>query len=136
MPTALQPHILHADLDAFYASVEQRDDPKLRGRPTIVGAGVVLSASYEARAHGVYTPMGVNKALLLCPDAVVVTPRFTAYSDASKQVFDIFEQTTPLVEGLSIDEAFLDVHGMELLSGSSTDIAVKLKRDVRETVGL
>ena len=133
---AAQPHILHADLDAFYASVEQRDDSALRDRPVIVGAGVVLSASYQARAHGVYTPMGVSKALQLCPDAIVVSPRFTAYSEASKQVFDIFERTTPLVEGLSIDEAFLDVHGMELLSGSSTDIAVKLKREVRELVGL
>jgi DNA polymerase IV len=131
-----QPHILHADLDAFYASVEQRDDPHLRDRPVIVGAGVVLSASYQARACGVYTPMGVNKALQLCPEAVVVKPRFTAYSDASKRVFDIFEHTTPLVEGLSIDEAFLDVRGLELLSGSSTDIAVKLKHDVREIVGL
>ena len=136
MSEPAQPHILHADLDAFYASVEQRDDPQLRDRPVIVGAGVVLSASYQARACGVYTPMGVNKALQLCPDAVIVKPHFTAYSDASKQVFEIFEHTTPLVEGLSIDEAFLDVHGMELLSGSSTDIAAKLKREVRETVGL
>jgi DNA polymerase IV len=131
-----QPHILHADLDAFYASVEQRDDAALRDRPVIVGAGVVLSASYQARAHGVYTPMGVSKALQLCPQAIVVSPRFTAYSEASKQVFDIFERTSPLVEGLSIDEAFLDVHGLELLSGSSTDIAVKLKREVRDSVGL
>jgi DNA polymerase IV len=133
---AAQPTILHADLDAFYASVEQRDDPHLRGRPVIVGAGVVLSASYEARAFGVYTPMGVNKALLLCPNAIVVHPRFTAYSDASKAVFDIFDNTTPLVEGLSIDEAFLDVHGMEQISGTSTDIAVTLRRQVREQVGL
>jgi DNA polymerase IV len=133
---AAQPSILHADLDAFYASVEQRDDPHLRGRPVIVGAGVVLSASYEARAFGVYTPMGVNKALLLCPDAVIVHPRFTAYSDASKSVFDIFDTTTPLVEGLSIDEAFLDVHGMEQLSGTSTEIAVRLRSEVREKVGL
>jgi DNA polymerase-4 len=131
-----QPTILHADLDAFYASVEQRDNPRLRGRPVIVGAGVVLSASYEARAFGVYTPMGVNKALLLCPEAIVVHPRFTAYSDASKSVFEIFDNTSPLVEGLSIDEAFLDVHGMEQLSGSSTEIAVKLRHEVREDVGL
>lgn len=136
MRSMRQPHILHADLDAFYASVEQRDDARLRDRPVIVGAGIVLSASYQARVHGVYTPMGVNKALKLCPDAVVVKPRFTAYSEASKQVFDIFEHTSPLVEGISIDEAFLDVHGLELLSGSSTDIAVKLRRDVRESVGL
>jgi DNA polymerase-4 len=131
-----QPHILHADLDAFYASVEQRDDSRLRGRPVIVGAGVVLSASYEARAHGVYTPMGLTQALRLCRDAVVVKPRFTAYSEASQAVFDIFDHTTPLVEGLSIDEAFLDVHGLELLSGTSTEIAAKLKHEVRETVGL
>jgi len=136
MSALAQPTILHADLDAFYASVEQRDNPRLRGRPVIVGAGVVLSASYEARAFGVYTPMGVNKARLLCPDAIVVHPRFTAYSDASKSVFEIFDNTTPLVEGLSIDEAFLDVHGLELLSGTPTEIAVKLRHEVRERVGL
>src|SRR5215471_11174865 len=133
---AADPHILHADLDAFYASVEQRDDQRLRGRPMVVGAGVVLSASYEARAFGIYTPMGLNEARRLCPELLVAKPRFTAYSDASKAVFDIFEHTTPLVEGLSIDEAFLDVHGLELLSGTPTDIAVKLRRDVRESVGL
>src|SRR5438132_440187 len=131
-----QPNIIHADLDAFYASVEQRDDPRLRGQPTIVGAGIVLSASYEARATGVYTPMGVNKALLLCPAAVVVGPRFEAYSAASKAVFEIFESTTPLVEGISIDEAFLDVHGLEKLSGSSTEIAARLREEVRQKVGL
>jgi DNA polymerase-4 len=136
MPPVDQPTILHADLDAFYASVEQRDQPHLRGRPVIVGAGVVLSASYEARAFGVYTPMGVSKARLACPDAVVVSPRFSAYSDASKAVFEIFENTSPLVEGLSIDEAFLDVHGMEQLSGTSTEIAIKLRQTVREQVGL
>jgi DNA polymerase-4 len=132
----VQPTILHADLDAFYASVEQRDDSALRGRPVIVGAGVVLSASYEARRCGVYTPMGVSNARKLCPEAVVVHPRFAAYSDASKAVFDIFEHTAPLVEGLSIDEAFLDVHGMELLAGTSTEIAVRLRQQVREHVGL
>jgi DNA polymerase-4 len=136
MLPAAQPTILHADLDAFYASVEQRDDAQLRGRPVIVGAGVVLSASYEARAFGVYTPMGVDKACKLCPEALVVHPRFTAYSDASKQVFEIFENTTPLVEGLSIDEAFLDVHGLERLSGTATDIAIRLRKQVREEVGL
>jgi DNA polymerase-4 len=136
MPPAERATILHADLDAFYASVEQRDDAKLRGRPVIVGGGVVLSASYEARKFGVYSPMGVNKALLLCPEAIVVGPHFEAYLDASRAVFDIFERTTPLVEGLSIDEAFLDVRGLELLSGSPEDIAARLKRDVREAVGL
>src|ERR1700694_4973060 len=106
---ASEPTILHADLDSFYASVEQRDDPRLRGRPVLVGGGVVLAASYEAKARGVHTPMGGRQALRLCPDAVVVPPRFTAYSEASKAVFEVFEDTAPVVEGLSIDEAFLDV---------------------------
>jgi DNA polymerase-4 len=128
--------ILHADLDAFYASVEQRDDPRLRGRPVIVGAGVVLAASYEAKACGVRTAMGGRQARLLCPRAVVVEPRMSAYTAASKAVFEVFEQTTPLVEGLSIDEAFLDVGGLRRVSGTSTEIAVRLRADVRERVGL
>ena len=128
--------ILHADLDAFYASVEQRDDPRLRGRPVIVGAGVVLAASYEAKAHGVRTAMGGRQARRLCPRAVVVRPRMSAYSEASKAVFRVFEDTTPLVEGLSIDEAFLDVRGMERISGTPTEIAVRLRRHVLERVGL
>src|SRR5207253_9408375 len=86
--------ILHADLDAFYASVEQRDDPRLRGRPVIVGGGVVLAASYEAKAYGVRTAMGGRQARLLCPGAIVVEPRMSAYADASKAVFQIFEDTT------------------------------------------
>ena len=131
-----QATILHADLDAFYASVEQRDDARLRGRPVIVGAGVVLAASYEARAYGVRTAMGGSQARRLCPRAVVVAPRISAYSEASKAVFEVFEQTTPLVEGLSIDEAFLDVGGLWRLSGSPTEIAVRLRREVRERVGL
>src|SRR6059058_3667075 len=92
--------ILHADVDAFYASVEQRDDPSLRGRPVIVGAGVVLAASYEAKAHGVRTAMGGPLALELCPHAVVVPPRIAAYADASKALFRVFENASPLVEGL------------------------------------
>ena len=128
--------ILHADLDAFYASVEQRDDPHLRGRPVIVGGGVVLAASYEAKAHGVRTAMGGLQALRLCPRAVVVEPRMSAYSAASKAVFEVFEQTTPLVEGLSIDEAFLDVGGLRRVSGTPTEIAARLRRTVRERVGL
>jgi DNA polymerase IV len=128
--------ILHADLDAFYASVEQRDDPRLRGRPVIVGAGVVLAASYEAKAFGVRTAMGGAQARRLCPRAVVVPPRMSAYSDASKAVFRVFDDTSPLVEGLSIDEAFLDVRGMERIAGSPVEIAVRLRRDVREHVGL
>jgi DNA polymerase-4 len=128
--------ILHADLDAFYASVEQRDDPRLRGRPVIVGAGVVLAASYEAKALGVRTAMGGAQARRLCPDAVVVDPRMSAYTQASKAVFAVFEDTTPLVEGISIDEAFLDVGGLRRISGSPTEIALRLRRTVREQVGL
>jgi DNA polymerase-4 len=128
--------ILHADLDAFYAAVEQRDDPRLRGRPVIVGAGVVLAASYEAKAHGVRTAMGGVQARRLCPKAVVVPPRMGAYAKASKAVFEVFRRTTPLVEGLSIDEAFLDVGGLWRVSGTPTEIAVRLRGEVRERVGL
>ena len=128
--------ILHADLDSFYASVEQRDDPSLRGRPVLVGMGVVLAASYEAKARGVRTAMGGRQALRLCPDAVVVPPRMDAYSAASRDVFAIFRDTTPLVEGLSIDEAFLDVGGLGKVSGTPTEIAVRLRREVGERVGL
>jgi DNA polymerase-4 len=128
--------ILHADLDAFYASVEQRDDPRLRGRPVIVGAGVVLAASYEAKAYGVRTAMGGRQARLLCPSAVVVRPRMSAYTAASRAVFEVFHDTTPLVEALSIDEAFLDVGGLRRIRGTPTEIAVRLRREVRERVGL
>ena len=128
--------IIHADLDAFFASVEQRDDPRLRGRPVIVGMGVVLAASYEAKAFGVRTAMGEWRARRLCPEAVVVPARMAAYSEASKAVFRVFEDASPLVEGLSIDEAFLDVRGMERSVGSPAEIAVRLRRDVRERVGL
>jgi DNA polymerase-4 len=128
--------ILHADLDAFYASVEQRDHPRLRGKPVIVGGGVVLAASYEARAFGVRTAMGGRQARRLCPHAIVVEPRMSAYSEASKAVFAVFENTTPLVEGLSIDEAFLDVGGLRRVSGTPLEVAVRLRHDVREHVGL
>jgi DNA polymerase-4 len=128
--------ILHADVDSFFASVEQRDDPRLRARPVIVGAGVVLAASYEAKAYGVRTAMGGAQARRLCPQAVVVPPRTSAYVDASKALFEVFDNTTPLVEGLSIDEAFLDVRGLGRISGPPRDIAVRLKREVRERVGL
>ncbi|MGD9702020.1 MAG: DNA polymerase IV [Acidimicrobiia bacterium] len=128
--------ILHADLDAFYASVEQRDDPRLRGRPVIVGAGVVLAASYEAKACGVRTAMGGAQARRLCPRAIVVEPRMSAYTEASRAVFRVFEQTTPLVEGLSIDEAFLEVGGLWRIAGTPTEIAVRLRQDVLEQVGL
>jgi DNA polymerase-4 len=128
--------ILHADLDSFYASVEQRDDPRLRGRPVIVGSGVVLAASYEAKAYGVRGAMGGAQARRLCPKAIVVAPRMAAYSEASKAVFAVFDDTTPLVEGLSIDEAFLDVGGLRRVSGTPTEIAVQLRHDVLERVGL
>jgi DNA polymerase-4 len=128
--------ILHADLDSFYASVEQRDDPRLRGRPVIVGGGIVLAASYEAKRRGVYTPMPEFKARQACPDAVWVRPRFAAYSEASAAVFDVFHDTTPLVEGLSIDEAFLDVAGLRRIAGTPADIAARLRRAVAADVGL
>jgi DNA polymerase IV len=128
--------ILHADLDAFFAAVEQRDHPHLRGRPVLVGGGVVLAPSYEAKARGVHTAMGIRRALALCPNAIVVRPRMSAYSEASKAVYRVFEDTTPLVEGLSIDEAFLDVRGMRRLAGTPTEIAKRLRREVRERVGL
>ncbi|NYF15225.1 DNA polymerase-4 [Microbacterium sp. AK009] len=128
--------VLHADLDAFYASVEQRDAPALRGRPVIVGGGVVLAASYEAKARGVRTAMGGRQARELCPDAIVVPPRMEAYSAASKAVFEIFRDTTPLVEGLSIDEAFLEVGGLRRIAGPPADIAARLRERVRTEVGL
>ena len=128
--------ILHADVDAFFAAVEQRDDPDLRGRPVIVGAWVVLAASYEAKAHGVRTAMSVARARRLCPRAIVVEPRMSAYAEASKAVYRVFDDTTPLVEGLSIDEAFLDVRGLRRLSGTPTEVAERLRCAVRERVGL
>jgi DNA polymerase IV len=128
--------ILHADADAFFASVEQRDNPELRGRPTIVGGGVVTAASYEARAYGVHGGMGGRRARQLCPHAVVVTPRFSAYTEASKVLFEVFREMAPEVEGLSMEEAFLDVRGLEAISGSPREIAVRLRRRAREQVGL
>jgi DNA polymerase-4 len=128
--------ILHADLDSFYASVEQRDRPELRGRPVIVGGGVVLAASYEAKRRGVYTPMPEFKARRLCPDAVVVPPRFDAYVEASRAVFEVFDDTTPLVEAMSIDEAFLDVGGLRRIAGEPVDIARRLRAAVLDRVGL
>ena len=128
--------ILHADLDAFYASVEQRDDPNLRGRPVIVGTGVVLAASYEAKARGIYTTMNGRDARRVCPDAAVVPPRMEAYSEASKAVYEIFYDTAPVVEGISIDEAFLEVGGMEHISGTPEQIAAKLRSRVLAEAGL
>ena len=128
--------ILHADLDAFFASVEQRDDPRLRGRPVIVGGGVVMAASYEARAFGIRSAMGGGRARRLCPHAIVVSPRFEAYVEASRAVVEIFEQTAPVVERVSIDEAFLDVRGLQEICGSPLAIATRLRTAVRQQVGL
>jgi DNA polymerase IV len=128
--------ILHADLDAFYASVAQRDDPGLRGRPVIVGGGVVLAASYQAKARGVRTAMGGAQARRLCPDAVVVRPDMAAYTEASKAVFAVFKDFAPVVEALSIDEAFLDVRGLDHILGSPPEIAAQLRRAVLDQVGL
>ncbi|MBD8058186.1 DNA polymerase IV [Cellulomonas sp. JH27-2] len=128
--------ILHADLDAFYASVEQRDDARLRNRPVVVGGGVVLAASYEAKRRGVKTAMSGRQARMLCPDVVVVPPRFDAYVEASKRVFEIFRATTPQVQGVSIDEAFLDVAGLHRIDVPPVDIAARLRAQVRDQVGL
>jgi len=128
--------ILHADLDAFYASVEQRDDPRLRGHPVVVGGGVVLAASYEAKAFGIQTAMTGRQARRLCPHVLVARPRMEAYSEASKAVYGVFEDTTPLVEGLSIDEAFLDVRGMRRMAGTPLEMAQRLRRRVLDEVGL
>jgi DNA polymerase IV len=128
--------ILHADADSFFASVEQRDDPSLRGRPVIVGGGVVLAASYEAKAYGIRTAMGGSQARALCPHALVVSPRMSAYAEASRELYALFEDTNPSVEGLSIDEAFLDVRGMERIAGTPWEIAVRLRRNAHERLGL
>ena len=128
--------ILHADLDAFYASVEQRDNAALRGRPVLVGGGVVLAASYEAKRYGVRTPMGVAAARQLCPNAVVVPPRMAAYEEASRATFAVFDDFTPMVEALSIDEAFLDVAGVRKILGTPVEIATRLREQVRDRVGL
>ena len=128
--------ILHADLDAFYASVEQLIDPRLRGRPVLVGGGVVLAASYEARAFGVYAPMGIKQALSRCPQAVVVPGSFERYLVFSKQVFEIWERFTPLVGPISMDEAFLDVIGSTHLFGTSGEMAASIRKAVKDETGL
>jgi DNA polymerase-4 len=128
--------VLHADVDAFFASVEQRDDPRLRGRPVIVGPGVVMAASYEAKALGVRGGMGAAQARRLCPDAIAVPPRFSAYVEASRDLFAVFRRTAPVVEGLSMEEAFLDVSGLDRISGTPAEIAARLRGEVRASVGL
>ena len=139
-PAAIR-RILHIDMDAFYASVEQRDDPSLRGRPVAVGGspaerGVVAAASYEARAFGVRSAMPMARAVRLCPSLLIVPPDFQRYREASRRVFSIFESVTPLVEPLSLDEAYLDV--TENVWGEKLGLAVarRLKAEIREATGL
>lgn len=132
--------ILHVDMDAFYASVEQRDDPSLRGRPVIVGGtagrGVVAAASYEAREFGIRSAMPVRQALERCPQAICVRPRMAHYAAVSAKIFDIFSEFTPQVEGLSLDEAFLDVTASQTLLGDPLQIALAIKDTIRETLQL
>lgn len=128
--------ILHADADAFFAAVEQRDRPELRGRPVVVGPGVVMAASYEARACGIHGGMSARQARRLCPEAVFVSPRFEAYVEASRELFALFRDTAPVVEGVSLEEAFLDVRGLERICGPPREIAARLRRRARAEVGL
>jgi len=132
--------ILHVDMDAFYASVEQRDDPSLRGRPVVVGGrskrGVVSAASYEARVFGVHSAMPMVEALRRCPDAVVVGGHMKRYAEVSKQIFEIFRRYSPLVQGLSLDEAFIDVTGSQKLFGDGEAIAALIRRDIRAELDL
>lgn len=133
---AEQGSILHADLDAFFASVEQRDDPTLRGRPVVVGGGIAMAASYEAKAKGVRAAMGERVWRALCPDAIVVPPRLSAYSQASREVFEVLRDITPVVEPLSIDEAFLDISGLQRSYDSPEAVATRVRAEVRRRVGL
>ncbi len=144
MPMPIPTHdvrwILHVDMDAFYASVEQRDDPALRGKPVIVGGtggrGVVAAASYEVRKFGVHSAMPVREALRRCPDAICVPPRISHYAAESKKIFTVFHEFTPLVQGLSLDEAFLDVTSSIAAFGPAEDIAREIKRRIRERTEL
>lgn len=141
MPVAPAPRtILHADMDAFYAAIEQRDRPELRGKPVIIGGygprQVVSTASYEARKFGVHSAMPGRKARQLCPDGIFVTPRMEAYAEVSGQIQEVFAQFTDQVEPLSLDEAFLDVSGSRALFGDGRTIAERIRREVRERTGL
>ncbi len=131
----------HADIDAFYASVEQRDHPEYRGRPVVVGAmpgrrGVVAAASYEARVYGIHSAMPIAEAYRRCPDAVYLRPDMDKYSRVSHEIFQVFGSVTPVVEPVSIDEAYLDLSGLAKLIGTPEDIGRKIKHDVRDATGL
>lgn len=133
--------ILHVDMDAFYASIEERDRPDLRGKPVIVGGspkgrGVVAAANYKARAFGVHSAMPASKARRLCPDAIFLPPRIDYYAEVSEKIQNIFKKYTPLVEPLSLDEAFLDVTGCEKLFGDSEAIGKRIKQEIKEEIGL
>src|SRR5262245_13401669 len=132
--------ILHVDMDAFYASVEMLDNPELRGTPLIVGGlggrGVVAAASYEVRKYGVHSAMPMREALRRCPHAVCVRPRFDRYQAISRTVFEVFHEFTPIVQGLSLDEAFLDVTQGQAALGSAAAIAAAIKRRIVERTGL
>jgi DNA polymerase IV len=138
--TALSRAVLHVDMDAFYASVEMHDDPSLRGKPVIVGwdgaRGVVAAASYEVRAFGVHSAMPMRQALERCPHAVCVRPRMQRYQEVSRVVLGVFREVTPLVQGLSLDEAFLDVTASQALLGDPVAIARRIKARIRELTGL
>ena len=141
MSTGNQRWIMHLDMDAFYAAVEQRDDPRLRGRPVVVGAqpggrGVVATCSYEARTFGIRSAMPINEAYRRCPQAAFIRPRMDHYTAVARQIREVMAAYSPLVEPASIDEAYLDVSGLDRLIGPPETIGSRIKADIRTTVGL
>lgn len=137
----IQRVIMHVDMDAFFASVEQRDNPSLKGQPVLVGGkpeerGVVCAASYEARTFGIRSAMAMSQAMRLCPHAVICPPRFEAYRDASVQIHAIFKQITPIIEPVSLDEAYLDVTRQTVDYDHASAVARRIKSDIQENTGL